>query len=75
MDALFALFRLVFSAEMINTAIEHLVDLVSPHSHPLAGKAKDVAAGAVLVAAVFSAIVGLIIFVPKGWEMLMSFVR
>jgi diacylglycerol kinase (ATP) len=55
---------LVIAAEAINTAIERLVDLVSPDYHPLAGKIKDIAAGAVLICAIASAIVGLIIFVP-----------
>lgn len=59
-------FGLVLAAEMMNTAIETIVNLVSPERHPLAGKAKDIAAGAVLIAAIASAIVGLIIFVPKG---------
>jgi diacylglycerol kinase len=63
-------FGLVISAEMINTAIEHLVDLVSPDHHELAGKVKDVAAGAVLITALISAIIGLIIFVPKGWQLI-----
>lgn len=58
-------FALVISAEMFNTAIEALVDLASPEIHPLAKKAKDVAAGATLVTAIFAAIVGLLIFVPK----------
>lgn len=56
---------LVISAEAVNTALEHLTDLASPDYHPLAGKAKDVAAAAVLIAAIGSVIVGLIIFVPK----------
>jgi len=55
---------LVLSAEGFNTAIEHLTDLTSPDYHPLAGKAKDVAAGAVLLAAMGAAIVGLIVFLP-----------
>ncbi|MBN2766971.1 MAG: diacylglycerol kinase family protein [Paludibacteraceae bacterium] len=59
------LFALVFSAEVFNTAIESVVDLVSPDKHELARKAKDLAAGAVLVTAIFAAIVGLMIFVPK----------
>jgi diacylglycerol kinase len=62
-------FGLVTGAEMMNTAIEKVVDLVSPDQHPLAGKAKDIAAGAVLICAIFSAIVGLLIFVPKGWHL------
>jgi diacylglycerol kinase len=66
-------FGLVFSAEMMNSAIESLVDLVSPNHHKLAGKAKDIAAGAVLVAAIFAAITGLIIFIPKGLALLNLF--
>ena len=42
---------LVFAAELVNTALEALVDLASPGEHPLAKRAKDIAAGAVLVAA------------------------
>ena len=55
---------LVISAELFNTAIERLVDLVSPQRHPLAGQVKDIAAGAVLVCALAAIAVGLIIFVP-----------
>lgn len=54
----------VIAAELFNTAIERLVDSVSPQQHPIAGKVKDIAAGAVLVCAVTAAIIGLIIFVP-----------
>ena len=50
---------------VLNTAVEAAVDLASPNIHPLAKKAKDCAAGAVLVAAIGAAIVGCIIFVPK----------
>jgi diacylglycerol kinase len=60
-------FGLVMGAEMVNTALENIVDLVSPQKHKLAGKAKDIAAGAVLITAIVSAIVGLIIFIPKIW--------
>jgi diacylglycerol kinase (ATP) len=55
----------VWTAELANTAIEALTDLVSPEYHPLAGKAKDVAAGAVLMAAVAALVVGLLIFGPR----------
>lgn len=55
---------LVVSAELFNTAIERLVNLVSPQRHPLAGQVKDIAAGAVLVCALAAIAVGLIIFVP-----------
>lgn len=60
-----AVIALVWTAEAVNTAIEFLVDLISPEEHPLAGKAKDAAAGAVLAAAIGAAIVGAIVFVPK----------
>ncbi|MEL7425673.1 MAG: diacylglycerol kinase family protein [Bacteroidota bacterium] len=55
---------LVLAAEAFNTAIEFLTDLVSPDFHPLAGKAKDTAAAAVLISAIGAAIVGLIILGP-----------
>jgi len=58
---------LVFGTEMINTAIENVVDLASPEHHELAGKAKDIAAGAVLICAIISVIIGLLIFAPKLW--------
>ena len=63
---------LVFGAEMINTAIEDVVDLASPDHHELAGKAKDIAAGAVLICAIVSVIIGILIFLPKGWQLLLS---
>lgn len=53
---------MVITAELINTAIENLVDLISPENNPLAGKIKDVAAGAVLVSAATAIVVGCIIF-------------
>ncbi|ARS37025.1 diacylglycerol kinase [Pontibacter actiniarum] len=55
---------LVVTAEVLNTAIETVVNLVSPEFHPLAGRAKDLAAAAVLIAAIAAAIVGLIVFLP-----------
>lgn len=58
-------FALVLALEAINSAIEYLTDLVSPEYHELAKKTKDVAAAAVLVSAIFSAIIAVIIFVPK----------
>lgn len=57
-------YGLVLGAEAFNSAIERLVDLVSPEYHPIAGKVKDIAAGAVLICAISVAIVGLIIFIP-----------
>jgi diacylglycerol kinase len=65
-------FGLVFSAEMFNTAIEDIVDMISPEKRTSAGRVKDIAAGAVLVAAIFSAVVGTLIFAPKGWMMLLK---
>ncbi len=59
------LFGLVISMELINTAIENTVDLVTKEKNEQAKIAKDVAAGAVLVSAIASAIIGLIMFVPK----------
>ncbi|MBR2456835.1 MAG: diacylglycerol kinase family protein [Bacteroidaceae bacterium] len=57
-------FGMVLAAEGFNTAIERLVDLVSPERHPVAGDVKDVAAGAVLICAIAAAIIGCIIFLP-----------
>lgn len=56
---------LVLVAELLNTGIELLVDLVSPGFNAQAGKVKDIAAGAVLVAACISVVAGAIIFIPK----------
>lgn len=59
------LFALVFSLELINTAIENTVDLVTTKKNKKAKIAKDAAAGAVLIAAIFASIIGIIIFLPK----------
>ena len=56
---------LVFITEMLNTAIEFLTDLVSPEYHPIAKRTKDVAAGAVLVAAIIAVFIGVTVFLPK----------
>jgi diacylglycerol kinase (ATP) len=55
---------LVLSLEMVNTAFEAVVDLAAPTYHPLAKIAKDVAAGAVLIAALVSVLVGLVVLGP-----------
>lgn len=55
----------VISAELFNTAIETVVDMVSPERNPKAKLAKDIAAGAVLVVAIGAAIIGFIIFGPQ----------
>lgn len=60
------LFGLVMALELVNTAVEAVVDLVTEEKKPLAKLAKDTAAGAVLIAAIMAAIAGCIIFVPKG---------
>lgn len=59
-----SLIGLVIAMELLNTAIERTVDLITTDFHPLAKIAKDVAAGAVLVTAVFAMIAGIIIFIP-----------
>ena len=55
----------VWTAEALNTAIELLTDVASPTFHPVAGKAKDVAAGAVLIAAIGAAAIGSLVFGPR----------
>jgi diacylglycerol kinase len=57
----------VFIAEMFNTVIELCVDLASSEYHPLAKIAKDVAAGAVLLSAILSIIIGLFVLGPHVW--------
>jgi diacylglycerol kinase (ATP) len=54
----------VWTAEALNTAFEFLTDVASPAFHPLAEKAKDVAAGAVLITAIGSVLIGVLIFGP-----------
>jgi diacylglycerol kinase len=56
---------LVLALEAVNSAIEYLADKISPEQDPLIGKAKDIAAGAVLIAAIGAAIIGSLIFIPK----------
>ncbi|CEG27903.1 diacylglycerol kinase family protein [Bacillus sp. B-jedd] len=64
---LFILFAIggMISLELMNSAIERAVDLSTEEFHPLAKQAKDMAAGAVLVFACLSVIIGLIIFWPR----------
>lgn len=59
---------MVMVAEMVNTAIERMIDYVKPDKHPEAKVIKDVAAGAVLLTAIGSIVIGLIIFVPYLWR-------
>ena len=58
----------VLVSEMLNTVAETLVDLISPGFHPLAKIVKDVTAGAVLLAAIVSIVVGLLVLGPPLWE-------
>jgi diacylglycerol kinase len=60
----------VISLEAVNSSIEQLTDIASPDYLEAAGRVKDLAAGAVLVAALVSAIVGGIIFIPKILELI-----
>ena len=60
-------FALVWVTESINTAIEAVVDLASPQSHPLAKSSKDVSAGAVLIAACAAVLIGLLVLGPPLW--------
>lgn len=62
----------VIAAEMFNTAIEELVDLISPEIHIKAGKIKDIAAGAVLVAAIVATVVAVYIFGNKIFNLIFS---
>ena len=64
------LFALVISAELFNTALETIVDMVMPEINEKAKLAKDISAGAVLILAIASAIAGIIIFLPKIAERL-----
>jgi diacylglycerol kinase (ATP) len=59
---------LVWIAEFLNTALEAVVDLASPESHPLARVGKDVGAAAVLIAALNAAVVGFLILGPPLWR-------
>lgn len=55
----------VWTAEALNTALEFLCDVASPDFHPLVEKAKDVAAGAVLICALGATAVGILVFGPR----------
>ncbi len=62
----------VWTAEAMNTALEFLADVASPDFHPLVEKAKDVAAGAVLLSAIGSVIIALLVLGPRLYSMLTS---
>lgn len=61
----FILFGLILALELVNTVVEATVDLFTEERKPLAKKAKDAAAGAVLIVAIFAAVIGILIFIPK----------
>lgn len=63
---------LVIGFEMVNTAIEQAVDLASPDIHPVAKAAKDVAAGAVLLAAIAAVAIGILILGPPLWDIFLN---
>lgn len=56
---------IVFITEIFNTTVERMIDYIKPNIHPLAGVIKDIAAGGVFIAAIMSAIIGFLIFLPK----------
>ena len=60
----------VIALELVNTAVEACVDLVTRETHPIARTAKDVAAGAVLVGVVGSVLIGAVIFVPRLYQLI-----
>ncbi|MEY3984126.1 MAG: hypothetical protein RL160_1685 [Bacteroidota bacterium] len=55
---------LVWITELCNTAVEQLTNLVHPEWHPLAGRVKDLAAGAVLIASITGVIIAIMVFYP-----------
>ena len=63
-QSLLLIVALVWMAEGLNTALEHLSDAAVPEHHPLVGKAKDVAAGSVLIVALFALVMAGLIFLP-----------
>src|SRR5699024_10980285 len=62
----------VISSELLNTAVEVMLDYLKPEWHPLAGAIKDLTASSVLVASTIAAIVGTIIFLPKLIEIILT---
>jgi diacylglycerol kinase (ATP) len=64
---------IVWTAEAMNTALEFLCDVASPEFHPLVEKAKDVAAGGVLISSLGAAAIGLLVLGPPLWTWAMGF--
>jgi len=69
---LFLTILIVLITELFNTAIEFTIDLISPEYNSMAKKAKDVSAAAVLIAALFALIIGLIVLAPKILSVLLE---
>ena len=65
----FLAIALVLAAELFNTALEALANLVSSEFHPLIKKSKDASAAAVLVISILALLIGLFIFIPKLWDL------
>ena len=64
---------IVLMAELFNSAIEKLTDLVSPDFHPLAGRVKDLAAAAVLISALMALVLAILILFPKIWAIMIHY--
>jgi diacylglycerol kinase len=64
---------LVWTAELFNTALEVMVDIVSPEQHPAAKICKDISAGGVLMSVIVSVLVGLLLFGPPLWRWIAGF--
>ncbi|MDD2414627.1 MAG: diacylglycerol kinase family protein [Eubacteriaceae bacterium] len=73
--ALVIVIGFVMILEVVNTAVETLVDLYTEEYHELAKASKDTAAGAVLLMAIVSVVVGCIIFLPKIWQWMMTWIH
>jgi len=69
---LIAAISLVLCAEALNTALERTVDLIEPERHPVARDAKDLAAAGVLMASLCSLVIGIILFAPRLWRLLLK---
>ena len=61
----FLTIALVISLELMNTAVEYVVDMAMPEIHPLAKLSKDISSGAVLFSAIVALVIGIIIYLPK----------
>ena len=68
--AIILVIGLVLVAEMLNSAIERMLDYLNPSIHPSAKIIKDIAAGAVLISAIAAVIIGVIIFIPEFYQMM-----